>query len=462
MMKHLLYLFTLVFAACNDGGNASDSAFFTGKIVNPTSDLVFLFKDNEVIDSARLDKHNVFAFSINDLTEGLYHFNHGREYQYVYLEKGDSLQMRLNTIDFDESLVFSGSGSEINNFLIDLFLANEKEEKLMLSKYFKMEPAEFKNRINSLRAEKNEDLKQLKSEVKLSKTALEVLEVSIDYTYYNYKEKYPFEYRKKTGKKILNALPKNFYSYRNDIALNKKNLSHLTPYYDFIKSHLNNLSYSGCAAKCGVDNEKITNHLHFNRHKLNLIDSLVEETNLKDNLFRKVALDYLMMAKDTEANNEAFIKDFHLRSGNNKHIKEINEIYEGIRNMQPQKQIPNLEVTNAEGIQTSLQEIAKDKKVVFYFWTGGDKRYFRDASRRAAQLTNENSDYEFIGINYSTDHATWKGMIEMAALDKANQYKADNFEELKKTLIIYPLNKCIITDDAKIVDAFTTMWAANF
>jgi hypothetical protein len=53
-------------------------------------------------------------------------------------------------------------------------------------------------------------------------------------------------------------------------------------------------------------------------------------------------------------------------------------------------------------------------------------------------------------------------MIENAKLDKAYQFKADNFEEFAKALTIYQRNKCIITDDAKIVDGFTTLWAANF
>jgi len=193
-----------------------------------------------------------------------------------------------------------------------------------------------------------------------------------------------------------------------------------------------------------------------------LIDSLVQETELKDNLFRNVAFDYLLMARDTEINNESFIKDFHLRSANNRHIQEINELYEGIRNIQPKKKIPNVLVMDRDGNKITLQEIAKDKKVVFYFWTGSNKRYFKDIHSRVNQLSSLKKDYTFVGINHNTDDSTWKGMIEQANLNSANQYKAENFEELTKALIIYPPNKCIITEDAKIVDAFTTMWAANF
>ncbi len=462
MNKHLLYLFAFIFASCSQDEKKSSNVFFAGEIVNPTSNQVFLYKDGDVLDSVKLDSNNRFSLTLQSVEEGLHHFNHGPENQYIFLKSGDSIQIRLNTIDFDESLVFSGDGSEINNFLIDLFLVNEEEEQRMFSTYFTLEPDEFNSEIEKLRSEKLSNLEVLKSEVILSSAEQEVAEVSINYTYYNYKEKYPFEHRRKTGKNTLHELPENFYAYRNKVDFNQSRLNYLTPYYDFIKSHLNNLSYMGCAKKCGVKNEKITNHLHFNQHKLKLIDSLVKETALKDNLFRKVAYDYLLMAHDTESNNEIFIKDFHLKSASNRHIQEINDLYQGIRNIQPEKQIPNVVVSDVNGNKISLQEIAKNKKVVFYFWTGANKRYFKDINKRVAQLTSSKKEYIFVGINHSTDETTWKGLVQMAKLNPAHQYKADNFEELTKALIIYPANKCIITENAKIVDAFTTMWAANF
>lgn len=466
MHKHLLYLFILVLVGCNQEKKKSPNVFFAGEIVNPTSTKIFLSKDNKVLDSALLDDNNRFSFELSDIEEGLYHFNHGdgyrEEVQYIFLEKGDSIQIRLNTIDFDESLVFSGIGSEINNFLINLFLANEEEEQLILSTYFQLEPDEFDERIEELHKEKLVKLGELEAESDLSPAELEIATASINYNYYKYKEKYPFEHRRRTGKRMLHKLTDNFYAYRKNVSFNNKELNYLAPYYGFVKSHLNNLSYVGCKEKCGIEDEKITNHLHFSRHKLNLIDSLVEETELKDNLFRSLAIDYLLMAHDTESNNEIFIKDFHERSGNNRHIKEINDLYNGVKNIQPQKEIPNVEVTDTNGKKVSLQQIAKDKKVVFYFWSGSNKRYFEDIRKRVNQLSTNKKGYTFVGINHNTDEVTWKGMIEMSKLDPTTQFKADNFEELTKALIIYPPNKCIITEDAKIVDAFTTMWASNF
>lgn len=461
MNKNLLYLFLLVISGCSEGEKDSPSVLFAGEIVNPMNEYVVLYKDDIKLDSAKLDKNNRFSFKLDTLSQGLYHFETSRELQYIFLEPGDSLQLRLNTIDFDESLVFSGPGANINNFLLDLFLSNEEEEKDMRSTYFRLSPQEFHKQIEVLRHEKLKNLTQLSAETSISLEANKLAEVSINYTYFNYKEIYPFEHRNRTGERVANKLPDNFYAYRNAMSFNNKSLNYFKPYYNFVKSHLKNVSYSGCEKKCGVVDETITNQLHFNRHKLSLIDSLIQEDELKDNLFRNVAFEYLLRGQDTERNNETFIQDFHLRSGNNRHIGEINELYQGIRNMQPKKKIPNVKVTDVNGNKISLQEIAKDKKVAFYFWTGSKQRYFKDVIERAAFLSATKENYTFVGINYRTDEPTWIGMIESAKLDKANQYKADDFEELAKALTIYQRNKCIITNDAKIVDGFTTLWAAN-
>ena len=461
MNKNLLYLFFLVLLGCNEGEKESSNIFFAGEIVNPISRYVVLYKDDIKLDSAQLDKKNRFTFKLDSIGQGLYHFETSRELQYVFFEPGDSLQIRLNTMDFDESLVFSGSGADINNFLLDMFLANEEEERLIRSDYFELKPEEFHQHIELLRSQKLKALNILHSESPFSPEAKSLAEVSINYTYYNYKEIYPFEHRNRTGKKVGNKLPADFYAYRKNVSFDKKNLNYFTPYYNFVKSHLKNISFSGCEQKCGVIDETITNQLHFNRHKLSLIDSLVTEAELKDNLFRNVAFEYLLRGQDTEKNNATFIQDFHLRSGNNRHIGEINELYEGIRNMQPKKKIPAVMVTDINGNKVSLQEIAKNKKVAFYFWSGSNQRYFKDVIQRTADLSKTKKDYIFVGINYRTDEQTWKGMINHAKLDTANQFKSDNFEELAKALTIYQRNKCIITDDAKIVDGFTTLWAAN-
>ena len=461
MLRILLYLFIVGLTGCNDGKKDSSKVFFAGEIINPSSEYVVLFKNDAVIDSAKIDDRNRFSFSFDSIPEGLYHFSHAPEYQYVYLEGGDSLMVRLNTVDFDESLVFSGKGEEINNFLLDLYLSYETEEKTIYSSYFALNQNEFSKRIDSLRNEKLSNLEDLISESKLSDRANEVARATVDYTYYAYKEKYPFRHRKYTQQKEIEELPDTFYAYRKDLDFNNENLTYLKPYYNFMINHFGNLTYMNCSHKCVIKDNVIKNKLHYNQHKLGLIDSIVESNKeLKDNLFRTVAFEYLLKAHDSEENNKVFIEKIHDLSENNKHIGEIDALYQSILSIQPNKKIPAVMVSDTQGKTVSLQDISKNKKAVFYFWTGNDRRHFENMVKRVDELSEHKPEYTFVGINIKTDETKWKGLVETSGLDKANQYRTGNFEEVTKSLIIYPLNKCIITNDAIIVDAFSNMYAS--
>ena len=70
------------------------------------------------------------------LQSGIYKLEHLPEYQTLLLEEHDSLWVRINAAAFDESIVFSGVGASKNNFLIELFLKQESENKFFVIKIF--------------------------------------------------------------------------------------------------------------------------------------------------------------------------------------------------------------------------------------------------------------------------------------------------------------------------------------
>ena len=144
----LQILFLSVLIGCNSG-KKDTSIYFGGKIINPKSSHVILYSMDKVIDTFHLDSKNKFIGKFNNLNEGLYYFVHGNENQHIYLEPEDSLMLRLNTWDFDESLVFAGKGAERNNILLDCFLEDEKESNFFFN-FNKLEPNIFKSKVDSL------------------------------------------------------------------------------------------------------------------------------------------------------------------------------------------------------------------------------------------------------------------------------------------------------------------------
>jgi len=458
MNKALLYFIFFLIAACNKAEKKPSSVYFAGEIVNPTSEYVILYKGDVVLDTALLDKNNRFSFQLDSVTEGLHHFYHFPEEQYVFLEQGDSLQIRLNTVDFDESLVFSGTNEQVNNFLLEMFLANEQEEELIF-KFYSLEPEEFILKIDSLKNTKLESLNSLAKEAELSDGAMEIARAGIIYNSFIFKEAYPFYHKRKMGEKSIHELPPDFYNYRTEIDYDSKGLSYYRPYYNFMKYHLNNLSYMDCKKGCGLQNKMTNNHLHFNQHKLKLIDSLIKQEDLRDNLFRNVAMDYLLKY-DKEENIDIFIKEFHHLSGNNKHIHEINRLYDGVRNLQPQKKLPELMVFDSEGNKVSITDIGKDKKVVFYFWSAPEKRHFTNIINQINLLKEKYPDYSFVGLNLRTEKSRWNNMLEVEHLDKSEQFWTENFEDVAHKLIVYDPNRGIITNDGIIVNAFANVYTS--
>ena len=119
-MKLALTLITLSLSllfSCKKKSNAIEEAFITGQVINPTNTFITLGKPEKEKDTFYLDENNFFKTSLKiDEEGGLYEFKHGIERQLFYIERGDSLTLRVNTIAFDESLAFGGKGAEKTHF----------------------------------------------------------------------------------------------------------------------------------------------------------------------------------------------------------------------------------------------------------------------------------------------------------------------------------------------------------
>ena len=454
-MKQLLPLCLLaLLASCTKKSESQDSVYFSGQIVHPTSDFVVLYKGDKAIDSSRLNKDNRFTIEISDIDPGLHHFEHAPEHQYVYLEPGDSVLIRLNTMAFDESLAFFGSNEQINNFLIEMFLSHEDEEQLV-SSYYSLPPDEFSFKTDSLREMKIEELNTLLSDVEMSVEAQSMGRAVIDFSNYVYREKYPFIHRKKSNEEILHNLPKDFYAYRENLDVNNEQLSYLEPYYKFLKYHFGNLTYASCAEDCGMTKHGRKDFLHLNTHKLHLIDSLVQQETLKNNLMRNVVLDYLIKVHRADDLTDRFLSQYMEITSDQEHHKEIKAKYQGIKDLQFGAALPAVQVYGMNEELTSFPEIAQGKHTLFYFWSGHQLGHFKNVSRQVETLENERPDWIFVGINLETDENSWKALVRKMQLDSAYQYRIRDRSQIKH--LIHDLNQCIIAKDTVVLNGFAHM-----
>lgn len=127
----ILLLLFFVFQATAQTGSIEIS----GEITNNKLDKIAIntLDDRPHITSI-INKEGTFQLK-GKIERGYYFLSYGRESAYVYLNPKDNMVISLDANQFDESLRFSGSGSERNNYLSQRTLQNAEVTKDVNSFY---------------------------------------------------------------------------------------------------------------------------------------------------------------------------------------------------------------------------------------------------------------------------------------------------------------------------------------
>ncbi|TGV01006.1 TlpA family protein disulfide reductase [Flavivirga rizhaonensis] len=435
-------------------------AYIGGEIINPAANYVVLLKSDTTIDTIKLDDRNRFLYKVNDLEEGLYSFRHGYEYQMVLLEPKDSVLFRLNTLDFDESLVFTGKGSRKNNYLINEFLENEVEEKYIF-KLCQLSPTVYQNRIDSLKNLKVKKFNTFKSKFETSPLFEKIARANIDYGYYSSKEVYPFVHYGNNKEAILKSLPEDFYSYRKDINYNNDLSIHYYKYNKFLRYTFSNISLK--------EHNAHSNGKHFNRYslcynldRLNLIDSLITNTAIKDELLYELVINYISKNKKPE-NNNAILKSYLSKTKSEKGKKELTEFTNSLNNLKTGYNIPNIKLVNYDSVEVDINSIINAPTVIS-FWSHTYHEHFKDSHKEIKELQIKYPEVVFITINvddYGLEKP--KNSLQNNKFTCKNEYTFKNPKEASRTLAIHPMTKAMIVDkNRKIVNGNANIFSVKF
>ncbi len=449
-MKNLIgvALIGLTLLACKNENNCGE-AFFGGEIINPNNDHLVLYDASETaVDTLYLDSNNRFSYNLSNLNPGLHSFVHADEYQVVFLEPSDSVMIRLNTLDFDESLVFTGKGSKKNNFLISVYNMVQKEDKVIYE-YYKEEPVVFKLKIDSLRQAKHDRLSKFLSKHDTSPLYQKVANAQIDYNYFARNEVYPFYYFKKENLRQISELPEDFYAYRSNIDYSDEDLKDFYPYYNFLFPHINNLALDTYFEKT---NDTIFNRssVYYNLAKLDLIDQLIGSESIKNNMLKYTTrnfISYNITDEDTDAMFESYID----KSTNDDHIDYIHKLYKNLKKLRPGKKLPNVEVVDYNGQIHSINYLV-ERPTVVYFWSKAIRNHFLESHERVKLLREEFPGIDFIAININSNNASvWKRLLRRHKFASDNEYRFNTPEAAKKILAIHYINKVMVVDKEGVI-----------
>jgi len=449
-----------LFACKNEIKEAGEHAFLGGEIINPNDDFVTLLKADKVLDTIKLDDHNRFLYKINNLKSGFYTFRHGSEIQMVLLEPNDSIMLRLNTFDFDESLVYSGAGADKNNYFINEFLQNEIIEKEIF-KLCQLDPTVFEIKIDEIKKKKNKALNDFINKNKTSTLFKEIAEANINYNYYSSKEIYPiinFGYNNRT---VIKELPEDFYSYRKDVDYNKEGYLEYLSYNSFLRSNFNNLSLEK-----HLDHSK-ENHFSsasacYNLDKLKLIDSLVSNQTIKNDLLYYFTMSFLTKNKEVK-NIETIKNSFLSKSTDHKNNEIIANLAVSLNNLKPGEKFPNIHLVNSQNSDLDFNSLIKRPTAV-YFWSLKFYEHFKDSHYKVNELKIKYPEIDFIAVNIDEQNIKiFEKTLKNNRFSVINEFQFKNAEESKHILAIYPMTKVIIIDkDHIIVNSNANMFSNNF
>ena len=437
-------------------GRKDYTAYFGGEVLNPVNRYVLFCKDGQVLDTIALKDDNTFFKTFDSLTPGLYSFRHEPEYQYVYFDKNDSLMVRVNARDFDESIVFCGRGDQKNNFLMEMYLRNEAD-KNQFYPIFDLDVKGFEKAIDSSYRASAAFYDQKKSEINWSEDFDRYAKASLDFHHFAKKEIYPTAHRVRTGQDVTDEIPQSYYAFRDGIDYNDKELSGYAPYLNYLSHMLGNMA-------------AINYHNHFteadlslktNIDKLRIADTLIRDAKVKNVILNNIAFTYLLEDQNIE-NNHVFLQMFHKYSTDNDKKNEINKIGRAIQQLKPGYDLPVVELADSNG-NTITSDAFKGRKTVLFCWTEKLESHFAAAHKKVMDFKMRHPDYQFVAINVDEDAGKWAKILAQHKFPGVIETRCLDFQDVKDKWAIMKIHRTIILNpDGTIKNAFANLFDVNF
>ncbi len=421
LIKFLTLGVILAFVSCAPSQKEDYHTYFGGKIKNPKDDLVYFLKDEKIIDSAKIDSHNRFQFKLDSIENGLYVFKHGPEFQYLYLEPQDSLLIYLNTWDFDESLIFSGRGSKKNNYLINLYLTQERVEKDFIQNY-KLNEAEFSKLIDAQIKKQLDDYQRFIAKEQNSPSPFfeKLVMASIYYPNYYKKEYYPFYHRKMMHLKEFPYLSKSFYDYRKSIDLNDASLLSFGPYASYLNLYLRNRAH--------VMKLKNPSKSNVDLNFMEVVNEKIKIKSEKNKLLARAAWSALVYDNLSQSERDTILNYFFANCSDEKITKEIKTSIAQREKIKVGNNLPQIMATNIGGNDIAINSIAQNSPAVIYFWPT-DLGKIELMTEKLNHLQKSYPNIVFIGIDRNKSDKDWKQFITNKKLSAKTQYKLNKNTE---------------------------------
>jgi hypothetical protein len=372
----------------------------------------------------------------------------------VFFDKNDSLMIRLNSNDFDNTLMFCGRGDEKNNFMMELYSKDMKLKNDLFDVYEQPEKV-FSKYIDS----SNQNIKNLynkrKAFINWSEEFDEVAKANILLNYAYKKEVFPIVHEFKTGENIKTDLPKSYYNYRKKIDVNQANLLYYSPFINYMTSMLNNIVLT--KSKGDLDDMSLENNIK----KLEIVDTLIKNKHVKNLVVNNIANMYLLSDQCSINNGKFFTLYSKMVSDENMKAK-VMKTASNIQKLRNNNVLPEINVLDTNNKKVQISELIT-KKTIIYFWTKQSESHSFYSHKKVDELKAKYPDIQFIAININNTQEDWLKEINAKKYSNSIELRAIDFEELQNKWVINKVYRTlIINKNGTINNAFVSLFDANF
>lgn len=417
-----------------------DYAIISGNITNKSKkDLMIISPDRYFKQVISVNEDGTFLDTLR-VQPNKYILLQDRNSVAVFIENGNVLTVDFDAKNLDSSIVISGKGSEISNYLLE---KNKKVKEIVGSgpEIYKQEEAVYKATRLEVRNVTTEILGNSKGISEAFK-AKELRNINYEYIHQlNIYEVYHKHYAKKEEFKVSEDFFKDVEKVTD--FNNEEDFLYSQSYQDIVTS-----SYRDSAEKL-IKQDSISEDLA----------SLTAFSKAKNSTIKnKLLFDDAKYGITYTENLEEYYKFYMDNSTNDEQKSKITKSYKKLKTVakgQPSPKFENYE--NINGTTTSLDDF-KGKYVyidVWATWCGPCKREIPSLKEVEKKYHKKNIEFVSMSVDKPKDHDTWKKMVEDMELKGVQLFADKDWEsQFVQDYLIKGIPRFILIDtEGNIVNA---------
>lgn len=393
-----------------------------GTITNPKENVVkikyykdYISFDEALADSATLDAAGNFSMEFSWEKSYPATFYHGEEISNMFLSPGDHLKLNLDTEMFDETLVYEGTGSIVNNYLAQKMLLFPGADQAL----FKSNETEFIRRVDEAHAEELGFFQEYFSKIKDGDSSIlafkKMEQADIHYSWLSQKNLYP-SYHQYLNKGKAPELSTGYYKYLDgiDVYLNPVMTSYA--YQDFLSNYVE-AEVEKIFAKDTTQNRMAVKELY------------ISSLGLEVSEFILAKWVYTLLTEENDiTNGKTLFDQFNLYYPDSRYRELLLNTVTITTALQPGNVAPLFTLPDTSGNFVSLKSF--QGKIVYLdiwaSWCGPCRTEIPFSHKLQEEMAEK--DVVFLFVSIDDDEMAWKRMIKEKNMTGIHLISAGEFD----------------------------------